>query len=167
MTTIALSFPLSCGLLLIWDSPSFLLWNQTSLPISIIPLWILTPFPMSCLDLHALELIGVSQTPITLMRHIPREMGSLHMHFKITGEIHFSSSLQYNFSFFLRSTYCQVSHSQSKSHFLIINLPFHQLPFHLFMAFAHICFIFPSFKSNSVNRAGQVQKLTTIFPLFF
>lgn len=167
MTTIGLSFPLSCGLLLIWDSRSFLLWNQTCLPTSIIPLRILTPFPMSCLDLHALELIGVSQAPVTLMWHIPREMGPLHMHFKITGEINFLASLQCNFSFFFRTTYCQVSHSQSKSHFLIINLPFHQLPFHLFMAFAHLCFISPSFKSNSVTGLAKCRNLSQYFHFFF
>lgn len=139
MTTTALSFLLTWGLnmLLMWDSPSFLLWNQNSLPISIAPLWTLTPFPTSRLDLRALELIGVSQTPVTLTWHIPWEMGPLHMYFKITREINFSVSLQYNFSFFSRITYCQVSHSQSKSHFLIINLLFHHLPFHLFMTSAH------------------------------
>lgn len=110
---------------------------------------------------------GVSQTPVTLVRRTPRETGPLHMHFKITGEIHFSAPLQYNFSFFLRITYCQVSHSQSKSHFLIINLPFHHLPFHLFLAFAHLCSIFPSFKSNSVTGLAKCRNLSQYFHFSF
>ena len=154
-------------MLLIWDGCSFLLWNQNSLPISLTSLWILTPFPMSHSGLRALELIRVSQTPSTLMWHIPREMGPLHKHFKITGEIHFSVSLQDNFSFFLRITSCQVSHSQSKSRFLIINLPFLHLPLHLFIVFAHLCSIFPFFKSHSVTGLAKCRNLSQYFHFSF
>lgn len=105
----------------------------------------------------------MSQTPVTLTRHLPRETGPLHVHFKITGEIHFSASLPYHFSFFLRITYCQVPRSQSKSHFLIINLPFHHLPFHLFMAFAHLCSISPFFKRNSVTGLAKCTNLSQYF----
>lgn len=122
---------------------------------------------MPHLDLPILELIGVSQIPIVLMPPLPQEMAPPHTHLQITKKINFSASFWEHFSFFLRITYCSVSHSWSKCNFLIINLPFHHLPFLLFMAFAHFCSIFPLFKSNSDTELGKCTNLSQYFHFFF
>lgn len=109
----------------------------------------------------------MSQTPSHWCYPLPWEMRPLREHFQITGEIHFLAFLQYNFSSFLSMTYCQVSQSQSKSHFLIINLPFHHLPLHLFMAIAHLCSTSPSLNRNSFTGLAKCRNLSQYFHFSF
>lgn len=75
------------------------------------------------------------------------------------------SSVQHLFLF---ENYLFPGFSFPKSHFLIINLLFHDLPFHLFIAFAHLCSTFP-FKKKPVTITGMAKwsNLSQYFPFSF
>lgn len=167
-TALSFSFPLTCGLnmLLRWDSPNFFCetrtpfhLNYSSLNAHTIPR---VSFGSLCpganwgepasSDTNVTQSLGDGSSPSVLQDQRGNSFLSL-------------SSIQHLFLF---ENYLFPGFSFPKSHFLIINLLFHDLPFHLFMAFAHLCSTFPFKKKVSYNyRNGQVKQLITIFPLFF